>query len=41
MKILTIDATITVILNNGEVITRTNCSEELFNELMNLVRLED
>ena len=41
MKILKIDATITVILNNGEVITRTNCSEELFNELMNLVRLED
>lgn len=41
MKILKIDGTITVILNNGEVITRTNCSEELFNELMGLVRSED
>lgn len=41
MKILKIDGTITVILRNGEVITRTNCSEELFNELMGLVRSED
>ena len=41
MKILKIDGTITVILNNNEVITRTNCSEELFNELMKLVHSED
>ena len=41
MKILKIDGTITVILNNGEVITRTNCSEELFNEILACARTED
>ena len=41
MKILKIDGTITVILNNGEVITRTNCSEELFNEILACARNED
>jgi len=41
MKILKIDGTITVILNNGDVITRTNCSEELFNEILACARTED
>ena len=41
MKILKIDGTITVILNNGDVITRTNCSEELFNEVLSCARNED
>lgn len=41
MKILKIDGTITVILNNGEVITRTNCSEELFSEVLSCARNED
>lgn len=41
MKILKIDNTVTVILDNGEVITRTNCSIELFNEILNYAKQED